>query len=161
MAQEAIRALSQALPRFLADAGDRTAWSDALYGAWLASTCAGTVGVALHHKICHTLGGAFDLSHADVHCVMLPYTAAFNGEAAPEAMRHVAEALGAEEAPGALYDLMQVAATAKSLKQMGLTMAALGKAADLAARDPYDNPRSVTRDEIMAILAAAYEGERP
>ena len=59
----------------------------------------GTVSVALHHKICHTLGGAFDLSHADVHCVMLPYTAAFNGEAAPEAMRHVAEALGAEEAP--------------------------------------------------------------
>ena len=161
MAQEAIRALGRALPRFLADAGDRTAWSDALYGAWLASTCAGTVGVALHHKICHTLGGAFDLSHADVHCVMLPYTAAFNGEAAPEAMRRVAEALGAEEAPGALYDLMQVAATAKSLKQMGLTMAALDKAADLAVRDPYDNPRPVTRDEIMAILAAAYEGERP
>ena len=76
-------------------------------------------------------------------------------------MRRVAAALGAEEAPGALYDLMQVAATAKSLKQMGLTMAALGKAADLAIRDPYDNPRPVTRDDLLAILAAAYEGERP
>ena len=120
MAEEAIRALGGALPRLLADAGDRAAWSDALYGAWLAGTCVGTVGMGMHHKICHTLGGAFDLNHADVHCVMLPYTAAFNGEAAPEAMRRVARALGADEAPGALYDLMQRAATVKSLKADGI-----------------------------------------
>ena len=92
---------------------------------------------------------------------MLPYTAAFNGEAAPEAMRRVARALGADEAPGALYELMQRAATVKSLKQMGLTMAALGKAADLAVKNPYDNPRPVTRDDVMAILTAAWNGNRP
>ena len=111
--------------------------------------------------VCATLGGAFDLNHADLHCLMLPYTAAFNGEAAQETMRRVAQALGAEEAPGALYDLMQTAATVKSLKAMGLTMAALGKAADLVVKNPYDNPRPVTRDDVMAILTAAWNGERP
>ena len=76
-------------------------------------------------------------------------------------MRRVAAALGAEEAPGALYDLMQTAATVKSLKQMGLTMTALGRAADLVVKNPYDNPRPVTRDDVMAILTAAWNGDRP
>jgi hypothetical protein len=26
---------------------------------------------------------------------------------------------------------------------------------------PYDNPRQVTRDEILQILLAAYDGKRP
>jgi alcohol dehydrogenase class IV len=77
MAEESIRALGVALPRFLNDQNDADAWTEALYGSWLAGVCLGSVSMAVHHKICRTIGGAFDLSHADVHRVMLPYTAAF------------------------------------------------------------------------------------
>ena len=160
LAEESIRALGKALPRLSADPNE-AAWADALYGAWLAGTCLGTVAMGIHHKICHALGGAFDLSHADVHCVMLPYTAAFNQNTTPEAMQRVARALDKEDAPSALYDLMLKVESETSLKALGLTRAALEKAADLAMENPYDNPRQVTRDEILQILLAAYDGKRP
>jgi alcohol dehydrogenase class IV len=160
LAEESIRALGKALPRLLADP-DAAAWADALYGAWLAGTCLGTVDMGIHHKICHVLGGAFDLSHADIHCVMLPYTAAFNQTTTPEAIRRVARALGSDDAPSALYDLMLGVESQPSLKALGLTPAALEKAADLAMETPYAHPRQVTRDEIIRILFAAYDGKRP
>ena len=160
LAEESLRALARSLPRLLADP-DQAAWADALYGAWLAGTCLGTVDMGIHHKICHVLGGAFDLSHADVHCVMLPYTAAFNQTTTPDAIRRVARALGSDDAPSALYDLMLGVESQSSLKALGLTPAALEKAADLAMEPPYHHPRQLTRDEIIRILFAAYDGKRP
>src|SRR5262245_41396051 len=65
MAEEGIRALARALPAITADPRDAEARSDALYGAWLCGTCLNAVGMALHHKLCHTLGGSFDLPHAE------------------------------------------------------------------------------------------------
>lgn len=165
MAEDSIRALGNALPRLLAQAGDRDAWTEALYGAWLAGACLGLVGMSLHHKICHTLGGTFNLDHAGIHCLMLPYTAAYNRDAAPEAMRRVARALHARElsgdAPSALYDLMLKTATHRSLREFGLTENDLETAADLAVKSPYDNPRPVTRSAVLDMLRAAYGGTRP
>ena len=83
MAEEAIRALGAALPRFLADPADQDAWTQALYGSWLAGASIGSTGMATHHKICDVLVSAFDLVHADVHCVMLPYTAAVSRRTSP------------------------------------------------------------------------------
>jgi maleylacetate reductase len=160
LAEESIRALASALPRLLADPNE-AAWADALYGAWLAGTCLGTVEMGIHHKICHVLGGAFDLSHADIHCVMLPYTAAFNQTTTPDAIRRVARALDNDDAPSALYDLMREVESQSSLKALGLTPAALEKAADLAMENAYDHRRQVTREEIIRILFAAYDGKRP
>src|SRR5690606_22575612 len=86
MAEESIRALGVALPVLMDDPTNIEAHGNALYGAWFAGICLGSVGMAIHHKICHTLGGTLNLNHADVHALMLPYTAAYNREAAPEAM---------------------------------------------------------------------------
>ena len=43
------------------------------YGAWLCGTVLGSVAIGLHHKLCHTLGGSFDLPHAEMHTVILPH----------------------------------------------------------------------------------------
>ena len=128
MAETPIRALATALPppRPTAATGKRGARRST--GAWLAGWCLGTVSMGIHHKLCHTLGGMFDLNHADVHAVMLPHSAAFNRDAAPDAMRRAARALGGDDAPATLYDLTLKAATKHSLKEMGLTRAALEKA---------------------------------
>ena len=96
MAEEGIRSLARALPGIAEDPQDREARSDALYGAWLCGTCLGAVGMALHHKLCHVLGGAFDLPHAETHTIVLPHAVAYNASAAPDAMDRVARALGAE-----------------------------------------------------------------
>jgi alcohol dehydrogenase class IV len=161
MAEESIRALSGALPRIHSSSCDSDAWSDALYGAWLAGACLGTVGMALHHKICHTLGGAFNLDHAGIHCLMIPYSVAYNRQAAPSAMHRIASALDASDVSGALYDLSQSVGTIHSLRAFGLTESDLEKAADLAVNSPYYNPRPITRDAVLSMLRQAYEGVRP
>lgn len=161
LAEESIRALAAGLPLIVADRSDIAAWAEALYGAWLAGICLGTVGMALHHKICHTLGGAFNLDHAGIHCLMLPYTTAYNRVAAPEAMRRAAAALGADDAPSALFDLMRRFATSRSLREFGLSETDLDRAADLAVANPYWNPRPVERAAVRAMLQQAFEGARP
>jgi len=59
-AEEGIRALAKSLPLMVEQPENLDARSDALYGAWLAGTAIGSVGMALHHKLCHTLGGSFN-----------------------------------------------------------------------------------------------------
>ncbi len=134
MAEEGIAALAEALP-----AGDT---DKALYGAWLCGTVLGSVSMALHHKLCHVLGGTFNLPHAETHTVILPHATAYNASAAPEAMKRIARALGAKSAAGGLYDLARKLNAPTSLKQLGMPEDGLDKAADMAVAAPYPNPRA-------------------
>src|ERR1700761_8317672 len=161
MAEEGIRALGAALPRIVRDPADREARSDALYGAWLCGVVLGSVGMALHHKLCHTLGGTFDLPHAETHTVVLPHAAAYNAPAAPEAMARAARALGVADAPQGLYDLAKGLGAPIALKDIGMPEAGLDRAADLAVANPYWNPRPIERDGIRTLLDDAFHGRRP
>ncbi|MDQ3261474.1 MAG: maleylacetate reductase, partial [Pseudomonadota bacterium] len=78
MAEESIRVLANALPKIMRNTKDITARSEAQYGAWLAGASLGAVGMALHHKLCHTLGGSFNLPHAETHTIVLPHAVAYN-----------------------------------------------------------------------------------
>lgn len=167
MAEEGIRALTQAIPAIYQRAGDLKARGDALYGAWLCGTVLGNVGMALHHKLCHTLGGSFNLPHAEVHTVVLPHALAFNAVAAPEAMRRIERAVGATgraSAAEALFDLARDAGAPVALRDLGMNESDLDRATDLALSNPYWNPREVgpaQRDEIRQLLQGAFEGARP
>jgi alcohol dehydrogenase class IV len=161
MAEEGIRALGSALPRIIRDPADREARSDALYGAWLCGVVLGSVGMALHHKLCHTLGGTFDLPHAETHTVVLPHAVAYNAPAAPEAMARVAKALGVKDAPQGLYDLAKGLGAPVALKDIGMPESGLDRAADLAVANPYWNPRPIERGAIRALLDDAFHGRRP
>ncbi len=86
LAQDGIRALARALPVINDRPDDREARSDALYGAWACGTCLGAVGMALHHKLCHVLGGSFNLPHAETHAIVLPHAAAYNRSHTQQAM---------------------------------------------------------------------------
>ena len=161
MAEDGIRALATSLPAVVRTPADLDARSLALYGAWLAGAALGAVGMALHHKLAHVLGGSFNLPHAETHTLILPQVAAFNRQAAPDAMARVARALGGKDAPGALFDLATTLGAEMRLKAFGLTEADLERAADLAVQEPYYNPRPVTREGVRALLQDAYDGRRP
>ncbi|MEI9891142.1 MAG: maleylacetate reductase [Caulobacteraceae bacterium] len=161
MAEEGVRALAAALPRIAKDPSDREARSDALYGAWLCGVVLGSVGMALHHKLCHTLGGSFDLPHAETHAVVLPHAAAYNAPAAAEAMARAARALGAPNAPQGLYDLAKRIGAPLALKDIGMKEDGLDRAADLATANPYWNPRPIDRAGVRALLDDAFFGRRP
>jgi maleylacetate reductase len=161
MAEEGIRSLSSALRRIVSDPANRDARSDALYGAWLCGVVLGSVGMALHHKLCHILGGTFDLPHAETHTIILPHAAAYNAAAAPEAMARAARALGVADAPSGLYDLAKSLGAPLALKDIGMPEAGLDKVADLAVANPYWNPRPLERAAIRALLDDAFHGRPP
>lgn len=164
MAEEGIRALAQAIPAIRRQPQDIGARSDALYGAWLCGTVLGHVGMALHHKLCHTLGGSFDLPHAEVHTVVLPHAIAFNAGAAPQAMARITRALGASNAAEGLYQLARDNGAPVALKDIGMRGSDLDRAADIAVSNPYWNPRpfgAAQREAIRALLQRAFEGAPP
>jgi maleylacetate reductase len=161
MAEEGIRAFAESLPVVVKEPGNLEARSKALYAAWLGGISLGTVGMALHHKLCHTLGGTYNLPHAETHTVVLPHAVAYNATAAPEAMSRVACALGVRSAAEGLYDLAASLGAPTSLAALGMKEVDLDQAADIGVQNPYYNPRPITRDGIRALLQDAFEGRRP
>ncbi|MGW0584993.1 dioxygenase family protein, partial [Streptomyces sp. NPDC002920] len=117
--------------------------------------------LAARHKLCHTLGGAFGLPHAETHTVVLPHAMAYNAPAAPEAMERIARALGVPDAPTGVFDLITRAGGPTALRDLGLAEADLDRAAELATAQPYPNPRELTRAGLAGLLRDAWQGRRP
>ena len=168
MAEEGIaRAGARAAARCTPILDDRGARHDALYGAWLCGATLGHVGMGLHHKLCHTLGGSFNLPHAETHTVVLPHALAYNAAAAPEAMARIARALGRADggdplsAARALHALASRLGAPTSLRAIGMPADGLDRAADLAAQTPYPNPRALERSALRALLQRAFDGAPP
>ncbi len=161
IAEEGVRALARALPVIVKTPRDPSARRDALYGAWLCGVCLGVAGMALHHKLCHVLGGAFDLPHAETHTVVLPHALAYNAPAAPEAAAKIAAAIGAADAAQGLYDMIGQLGGPLALRDLGMKEEAVERAVALATESPYWNPRPVEPEPIRALLERAYRGARP
>jgi alcohol dehydrogenase class IV len=164
VAEEGIRALAAALPRVVSNGADLEARSDALYGAWLAGMSIATTSVALHHKLCHVLGG-LGLPHAETHSIVLPHAMRYNAQAAHEAMGRVARAIGAVDAAAGLWDIQQALGIPMRLSELaakaGMKEADLERAARLAAEAPYPNPRKVEYAPVLELLRNAWQGRRP
>jgi maleylacetate reductase len=161
LAAEGLRALSRSLPIVVQARGDLDARADAQYGACLAGMSLNATSMGLHHKLCHTLGGSFNLPHAEVHAVILPHATAFNRESAPDAMQIAADALGASDPALALFDLATRLRAPLSLLEIGMPADGLDRAAKLATASPYPNPRSVDRDSVRELLERAFNGMPP
>ncbi len=161
LAREGLAAFHAALPRLLGDPQDLTARGETLYGAWLCGTVLGQVGMALHHKLCHVLGGSFSLPHAETHAVMLPHTIGFNARAAHALLEPLRKILGTRDLGAGLYAFAASLDAPQSLAELGMQEADLDRAADLAMSAPYWNPRPLTRKDILALLRTAFAGEPP
>ncbi|MFJ9567184.1 maleylacetate reductase [Streptomyces fuscichromogenes] len=161
MAGEALDALARSLPVIARRPDDAEARADALYGAWLAGTCLGTVGMALHHKVCHVLGGTFGLPHAETHTVVLPHVVAYNAPAAAEAMARIARALPGDDPAHALFDLAGRLGAPRALRDLGMPRSGIEQAAELVVRDGYWNPRPVDRSAVHSFLTRAWAGQAP
>ncbi|MFJ6123088.1 maleylacetate reductase [Streptomyces sp. NPDC092129] len=161
MAGEALDALTRSLPVIAQRPNDGEARSDALYGAWLAGSCLGTVGMALHHKVCHVLGGTFGLPHAETHAVVLPHVVAYNSPAAPQAVTRLAQALPGKDAANGLFDFAGRLGAPRALRDLGMPESGIEQAAELIVREGYWNPRPVDRTAVHAFLARAWAGETP
>jgi maleylacetate reductase len=156
MAREGAQALLESLPDVAAHPTDLAARTRAQYGAWLCGAVLGATTMSLHHKLCHVLGGTFDLPHAEVHTVVLPHVVAFNAAAAPV----LAAVLGPDPG-GALWDLATTLGAPRSLAELGMPESGVAEVVRQAAASPYANPRPATADDLTRLVEAAHRGERP
>lgn len=140
MAEEGITALARSLPDIVANPDDPSARGDALYGSWLCGAVLGSVGMALHRKLCHTFGGSFNLPHAPSHTIVLPHALAYNAEAAPDAMKRISRAKGHESAAQGPFELARANGAPIASKDIGMREDQLDHAADLAYSIAYWNP---------------------
>ncbi|KAL4804827.1 hypothetical protein BDV18DRAFT_153159 [Aspergillus unguis] len=154
MALEGTRALASALPEIVENPSSQSARSLALYGAWLCGTCLGSVGMSIHHKLCHTLGGSFNLPHAETHTAVLPHAISYNAPNIPEAMKKLADVLPESngDAIHGLNVLLEKLKVKRGVKDFGMKEEDIDKAADIAVGNPYWNPREIQREPIRELI---------
>lgn len=156
LAEAGIECLARSLPVIAGEPGDRAARADALYGAWLCGTALGSVTMGLHHKLCHVLGGLFDLPHALTHAILLPEVTAHNAEAAPAAMARLARALGADDAAAGLRRLNARLGIQQGLGDLGVPAEHIETAIEHLMAEGCSNPRALERDAIRELLRRAH-----
>ena len=162
LAAEGIRALGEGLPKIVDDPRSVDGRDLALYGAYLAAVSFSSAGSGIHHKICHILGGTFNLPHAQTHATVLPYVLAFNSADAPEAEARMAGAFGTPTALAGLQRLRERLDAPRALADYGFTAEGIPTVVEQAmAIIPADNPREVTADNLTALLTAALNGDDP
>jgi len=161
LALDGIRALAQGLPKLKDKLDNIEGRSECLYGAWLCGTVLGNVGMALHHKLCHTLGGTFNLPHAQTHTIILPHALAYNARAVPGVMRRIAGALGVDEAASGMWQLAKSLGAPVALRDIGMRHEDLARAVELATMAAYPNPRPLEAAALRALLERAFAGEAP
>jgi alcohol dehydrogenase class IV len=117
--------------------------------------------MALHHKVCHVLGGTFGLVHGDVNAVVLPHVVAYNARGASIAIAKVAIAMDAADPAAALFDLAAAVGAPVSLESLGMPHEGLDEAAQRAVSETTFNPTPVDVPSIRTMLEAAWRGHRP
>ncbi len=162
LAGEGIRSLAAGLPRVVSDPFDLNGREMALYASYLSAVAFASAGSGLHHKICHVLGGAYNLPHAQTHAIVLPYVLAFNGPAAPDAEHRIAAAFGTNRAIDGLEDLRRELGAPHALRDYGFAEDAIPEAAEaILPAVPPGNPRPVTVADLERLLRAAWSGADP
>jgi maleylacetate reductase len=161
MAEDGIRVLAQGMLEVAKNPRSLDGRSDCLYGAWLCGAVLGATSMALHHKLCHVLGGTWNLPHAETHTVILPHAVAYNLAAAPEAMQRIERAMKTTNAASGIFDLMKQLGAPLSLKEIGMKQDDLDRAASMVMEVPYYNPRPTTRESVRQLLDDAFFGRRP
>lgn len=161
LALEGTKALAESLPVIVENKLDLDARLKAQYGAWLCAMCLGSVGMSLHHKLCHTLGGSFNLPHAETHTIVLPHAIAYNAPKIPETMKKLADVLPGSDGDAikGLNVLLTKLKVKRGLKEFGMKEEDVDKAAEIAVSNPYWNPREIEKEPLRETIRRCWAGE--
>lgn len=161
LALESIKSLAESLPELVCDPSCVVARTRVQYGAWLAGLCLGSVGMGLHHKLCHTLGGSFNMPHAETHTIVLPHVLAYNSPEIPGVMKQLAAVLPGSngDAIAGLNILLQKLKVVQSLKSFGFKKEDITRASELACANLYPNPRLIEKGPIHELVTRVWSGQ--
>jgi alcohol dehydrogenase class IV len=117
--------------------------------------------MAVHHRICHVLGGTFGLAHGDANAVILPYVVAYNQPYEPETMAALASVLGGADAWASIRELGSRLWAPGSLAQLGIQEEDLDRVTEMVVGAGGYNPRPIEPGWIRRLLGEAYDGAEP
>jgi maleylacetate reductase len=142
--------ISGALPRVLADLGDRDARESLLRGAARAGEALGRSGLALGHAMAQVIGGRFGLPHGALNAICLSPALRFNAEFVPAALLGGRAAERAEE-------LARLAGLT-TLGALGVPERDLAELAGAIVRRPgaQANPRQASEAEVLELLSSVF-----
>jgi len=159
VALDGIRRIVRSLPLCITDGRNLDAREDLLTGAYLAGFSIGNATMALHHGLCHVLGGRTGVAHGVLNTIMLPQVMRFNADAVPDVMSAIAEAMGREQmAPEAVAALVATLPVLQRLRDAGVPEAVLDSVAVEAAGNStvQANPKPVTQADLVGLLRSAW-----
>lgn len=165
-ALEGIRLIGRHLPRAVADGGDREARAGLALASFYGGICLGPVNTTAGHAVAYPLGTRHHIPHGAACALIFPHTLAFNAPATRERTAAILSALELEARGG---DERAVLAAAHAfcaglglemrLSRLGVPEGDLGAMADEAhaiRRLLDNNPREISRDEILGMYRAAF-----
>jgi maleylacetate reductase len=165
VALEGIRRIARSLPHCVAAGDDIEAREDMLTGAYLAAFSIANATMALHHGLCHVLGGRTGVAHGVLNAIMLPNVMRFNADAVPEAMSAIAEAMNAgartrdaDAAAREAFVLLNSLPVPKRLRDAGVPADLLEPIAREAVASPTvkANPKPVSESDLHELLRRAW-----
>jgi maleylacetate reductase len=165
-----IKSIGRALPRCHADGSDLGARCEMLIGAYLAGLSLASAAMALHHGLCHVLGGSAGVPHGVANSIVLPHAMRFNRDAAAAELALAAEALGiprdgrgdaalAEAAAQHVFETVGRMGLPQRLRDVGVGHGDLPRLARLAfeGRTVHNNPRPIAdAGQIEELLREAW-----
>lgn len=151
--------ISRALPACVANGSDAAARREMLIAAFLAGFSLAHAGMALHHGLCHALGGGLNLSHGTVNAIMLPHVMRYNADAVGPALASVARAMGIDGDPAAgVADLIARLRLPQRLRDVGVAQNDLAAVAAAAMHSPavQANPKPISQAQVLEVLQSAW-----
>ncbi|MBV5307310.1 MAG: iron-containing alcohol dehydrogenase [Desulfobulbaceae bacterium] len=169
---EAIKLISQNLPKAYANGSNLEARSALLMGSLLGGKALATAGVGLVHAMAYPMGGMFGIAHGLANAILLPYVIEYNLIGNMEKYATLAAILGkkttdmttreaAERCVEALFELNADVGIPGTLQDIDIPVEQLPEMARIAltvTRPVENNPRQPTLDEVIHIYQMAYEG---
>ena len=160
LALTGIDMLYRALKKLADELADLEARTRAAYGATIGGLMVNSVGIGMHHRICHVLGGRFEVPHGESNCVVLPHVLAYNAAAIPEACAMMESVMGANPAV-ALQQLVRDLGAPVSLLELGVPAESVGAIAVESLHHIDHNPLPIDEAAVLRLLQAAWAGQEP
>jgi maleylacetate reductase len=165
VALDGIRRIVRALPLCITNGRNLDAREDLLTGAYLAGFSIANARMALHHGLCHVLGGRTGVAHGVLNAIVLPHVMRFNADAVPDTMSAIADAMGTgartrdfAAAPRGVAALVASLPVPQRLRDAGVQESVLDSVAAEAATNStvQANPKPVTEADLRELLRAAW-----
>lgn len=167
---EAIALIAENLRTCVHDGKNIAARERMLLGSLYAGIGLANAGVTAVHSLSYPLGGKFGVSHGLANTILLAPVMAFNLPGALEKFADVAEAMGecidglplreaAYLAVDAVEELIEDCGINSSIRDFGVKEKDFPSLADVAvtvARPLENNPRKMTKEDMIAIYAEAF-----